>query len=266
VLLALSDEAAVDEAGAGGNSWWNRINCHCQYCQFCLQPPPNNFCPRPPFTFTICFVLTLNSNSLHYLLLVTAFQQEASTLFRCIRAVFLLVSILATALSKPHLQQRLSKPPRQHVGSRVSIQLLCISLDTAGGSRAPAGVLALQQTLHSSIVLSLSCADFSARLAGINVGAAHDEPSGDFGLIGLAVMGQNLILNAADHGFTVVAFNRTVSKVDRFLENEAKGKKPRKRPRVKDIKYSRLTSPQASPSSVLTPSRSSVPSSSVLVV
>lgn len=47
--------------------------------------------------------------------------------------------------------------------------------------------------------------------------------SGDFGLIGLAVMGQNLILNAADNGFTVVAFNRTVSKVDRFLENEAKG-------------------------------------------
>jgi len=37
-------------------------------------------------------------------------------------------------------------------------------------------------------------------------------------------MGQNLILNAADHGFTVVCFNRTVSKVDRFLENEAKGK------------------------------------------
>ncbi|KAF8455774.1 6-phosphogluconate dehydrogenase [Kalaharituber pfeilii] len=46
----------------------------------------------------------------------------------------------------------------------------------------------------------------------------------DFGLIGLAVMGQNLILNAADKGFTVVAFNRTVSKVDHFLENEAKGK------------------------------------------
>jgi 6-phosphogluconate dehydrogenase len=37
-------------------------------------------------------------------------------------------------------------------------------------------------------------------------------------------MGQNLILNMADHGFTVVAFNRTVSKVDRFLEHEAKGK------------------------------------------
>lgn len=35
---------------------------------------------------------------------------------------------------------------------------------------------------------------------------------------------QNIILNGADHGFTVVAFNRTVSKVDRFLDNEAKGK------------------------------------------
>lgn len=36
-------------------------------------------------------------------------------------------------------------------------------------------------------------------------------------------MGQNLILNAADHGFNVIAFNRTVSKVDHFLANEAKG-------------------------------------------
>lgn len=47
---------------------------------------------------------------------------------------------------------------------------------------------------------------------------------GDIGLIGLAVMGQNLILNMADHGFTVVAFNRTVEKVHTFLANEAKGK------------------------------------------
>ncbi|KAF2090518.1 6-phosphogluconate dehydrogenase [Saccharata proteae CBS 121410] len=46
----------------------------------------------------------------------------------------------------------------------------------------------------------------------------------DVGLIGLAVMGQNLIMNMADHGFNVCAFNRTTSKVDRFLENEAKGK------------------------------------------
>ena len=33
-----------------------------------------------------------------------------------------------------------------------------------------------------------------------------------------------MILNAADHGYTVVAYNRTTSKVDRFLDNEAKGK------------------------------------------
>ncbi|KAJ2470346.1 phosphogluconate dehydrogenase (decarboxylating) gnd1 [Coemansia sp. RSA 2322] len=45
----------------------------------------------------------------------------------------------------------------------------------------------------------------------------------DFGLIGLAVMGQNLILNINDHGFKVCAYNRTVSKVDDFLANEAKG-------------------------------------------
>ncbi|EFE41176.1 hypothetical protein TRV_04125 [Trichophyton verrucosum HKI 0517] len=51
-----------------------------------------------------------------------------------------------------------------------------------------------------------------------------DQAVADFGLIGLAVMGQNLIMNVADHGFTVVAFNRTVEKVDRFLANEAKGK------------------------------------------
>ncbi|KAL9101664.1 MAG: hypothetical protein Q9163_003103 [Psora crenata] len=63
-----------------------------------------------------------------------------------------------------------------------------------------------------------------ARLAGINVGGpARMAARADFGLIGLAVMGQNLIMNVADHGFKVCAFNRTVSKVDRFLENEAKG-------------------------------------------
>ena len=45
----------------------------------------------------------------------------------------------------------------------------------------------------------------------------------DIGLIGLAVMGQNLVLNMNDHGFTVAVYNRTVEKVDRFLANEAKG-------------------------------------------
>ncbi|KAK9894425.1 putative 6-phosphogluconate dehydrogenase [Cystobasidium minutum MCA 4210] len=52
---------------------------------------------------------------------------------------------------------------------------------------------------------------------------SSQEAVGDIGLIGLAVMGQNLILNMNDKGFKVVAFNRTVSKVDHFLENEAKG-------------------------------------------
>ena len=44
----------------------------------------------------------------------------------------------------------------------------------------------------------------------------------DIGLIGLAVMGQNLVLNMDDHGYTVAVYNRTTSKVDRFVENEAK--------------------------------------------
>ncbi len=51
------------------------------------------------------------------------------------------------------------------------------------------------------------------------------EPVGDIGLVGLAVMGQNLVLNMNDHGFTVVVYNRTTSKVDAFLDNEAKGTK-----------------------------------------
>jgi 6-phosphogluconate dehydrogenase len=49
------------------------------------------------------------------------------------------------------------------------------------------------------------------------------QPTADIALIGLAVMGQNLILNMNDHGFKVIAFNRTVSKVDEFINKEAKG-------------------------------------------
>jgi len=45
-----------------------------------------------------------------------------------------------------------------------------------------------------------------------------------FGLIGLAVMGQNLVLNAADHGFSVSVFNRTTSKTEEFMAGEAKDK------------------------------------------
>ena len=46
----------------------------------------------------------------------------------------------------------------------------------------------------------------------------------DIGLIGLAVMGQNLVLNMADNGYQVSVFNRSVQKVDDFLANEASGK------------------------------------------
>ena len=45
----------------------------------------------------------------------------------------------------------------------------------------------------------------------------------DIGLIGLAVMGQNLVLNMNDHGFKVAVYNRTIARVDEFLDNEAKG-------------------------------------------
>ena len=46
----------------------------------------------------------------------------------------------------------------------------------------------------------------------------------DIGLIGLAVMGQNLVLNMADHGYRVAVYNRTTSKVDDFIDGPAKGK------------------------------------------
>ena len=46
----------------------------------------------------------------------------------------------------------------------------------------------------------------------------------DIGLIGLAVMGENLILNMESKGFTVAAFNRTTAKVDEFMAGRAKGK------------------------------------------
>ena len=50
-----------------------------------------------------------------------------------------------------------------------------------------------------------------------------EKGSCDIGLIGLAVMGQNLVLNMNDHGYKVAVFNRTVSKVDEFIADEAKG-------------------------------------------
>ena len=46
----------------------------------------------------------------------------------------------------------------------------------------------------------------------------------DIGLVGLAVMGENLVLNMESHGFTVAVYNRTVSKVDNFINGRGKGK------------------------------------------
>jgi 6-phosphogluconate dehydrogenase len=49
-------------------------------------------------------------------------------------------------------------------------------------------------------------------------------PQHDIGLVGLAVMGQNLVLNMANSGFSVGVFNRTTSRVDEFLAGPAAGK------------------------------------------
>ena len=46
----------------------------------------------------------------------------------------------------------------------------------------------------------------------------------DLGLIGLAVMGENLVMNMESKGFTVAVYNRTTSKVDDFVNGRAKGK------------------------------------------
>ena len=46
----------------------------------------------------------------------------------------------------------------------------------------------------------------------------------DMGLVGLAVMGENLVLNMESHGFTVAVFNRTVEKVDRFILGRGRGR------------------------------------------
>src|SRR5208337_1697003 len=66
---------------------------------------------------------------------------------------------------------------------------------------------------------------YNTKLARANEfsGGYMQNGSCDIGLIGLAVMGQNLVLNMNDHGYKVAVFNRTVSKVDDFINNEAKG-------------------------------------------
>src|SRR3954454_22312523 len=61
------------------------------------------------------------------------------------------------------------------------------------------------------------------------------EPTADIGLIGLAVMGENLVLNMESRGNTVAVFNRTTSKVDDFLKGRGKGKKLVGTHSVKDL-------------------------------
>jgi 6-phosphogluconate dehydrogenase len=54
---------------------------------------------------------------------------------------------------------------------------------------------------------------------------ATDLTTADIGLVGLAVMGENLVLNLESHGYSVAVFNRTTAKVDAFLAGRAKGKR-----------------------------------------
>ena len=46
----------------------------------------------------------------------------------------------------------------------------------------------------------------------------------DIGLIGLAVMGENLVMNMESRGFTVAVYNRSTEKVDKFVNGRGKDK------------------------------------------
>ncbi len=61
------------------------------------------------------------------------------------------------------------------------------------------------------------------------------KPTADIGLIGLAVMGENLVLNMESRGYTVAVYNRTTSKVDDFVKNRARGKAINGYHSVKDL-------------------------------
>src|SRR5215831_3762161 len=54
---------------------------------------------------------------------------------------------------------------------------------------------------------------------------ATSQPTADIGLIGLAVMGENLVLNMESHGYTVAVYNRTTAKVDDFVNGRGQAKK-----------------------------------------
>ena len=66
---------------------------------------------------------------------------------------------------------------------------------------------------------------YTRSFAHLNGTCNLSEPTADIGLIGLAVMGENLVLNMESRGYTVAVFNRTTAKVDEFLAGRGKGKK-----------------------------------------
>jgi len=53
--------------------------------------------------------------------------------------------------------------------------------------------------------------------------STHDSPkaNADIGLIGLAVMGESLVLNMESRGYTVAVYNRTTAKVDAFVASSS---------------------------------------------
>jgi len=61
-------------------------------------------------------------------------------------------------------------------------------------------------------------------VSGGDLSSSHRAETADIGVIGLAVMGENLVLNIASRGYTVAVYNRTTSKVDAFLAGRAAGK------------------------------------------
>ncbi|PZC71464.1 hypothetical protein B5X24_HaOG213360 [Helicoverpa armigera] len=84
----------------------------------------------------------------------------------------------------------------------------------------------LLEIIAMSFYYSLNYTKIANKITSIlQVFKVTNRPKADIALIGLAVMGQNLILNMDSKGFVVCAFNRTVAKVDEFLKNEAKGTK-----------------------------------------
>lgn len=71
-----------------------------------------------------------------------------------------------------------------------------------------------------SSTVEAECDTNSGKVFGLTM-----QPTADIGLVGLAVMGENLVLNMESHGYTVAVFNRTTSKVDEFVGGRGAGKK-----------------------------------------